>query len=321
VEGGNARLKVNSLTNPKHSSLKTTSRNFNMLNMAFKKRLSRRNRRDNFTVKELDAETGLYYYGARYLDPKTGRWLSGDPAMGEYFPVAPVNDEAKKHNGNLPGQGGVFNYVNLHAYHYAENNPVKLVDPDGRDDDYYDFNGKYLRTVVSDTNNVYACEITNNGIYTVLVGTREEFNRVVALIYAEASHTDIAEEKAMGEVIFNRMIESGLSINGVLDHERARFDGLESDDYREAIRALNQHAFTDPTILLVGRNKAKALRDATAGAIDGLLGGGKTGAYFWTASNYNRGPAYDKIRTIGGSSFWKYNEKWKKENGHVKNWP
>jgi RHS repeat-associated protein len=84
-----------------------------------------------FTGKELDAETGLYYYGARYLDPKTSRWLSGDPAMGEYFPVAPVNDDAKKHNQNLPGQGGVFNYVNLHAYHYAGNNPVKYVDPDG----------------------------------------------------------------------------------------------------------------------------------------------------------------------------------------------
>jgi hypothetical protein len=28
--------------------------------------------------------------------------------------------------------GGVFNYVNLHAYHYAGNNPVKYVDPDGR---------------------------------------------------------------------------------------------------------------------------------------------------------------------------------------------
>jgi len=102
-----------------------------MLNMALKQRSSYGRRRQKFTGKERDAETGLYYYGARYLDPKTGRWLSGDPAMGEYLPVAPVNDEAKKRNGNLPGQGGVFNYVNLHAYHYAGNNPVKYVDPDG----------------------------------------------------------------------------------------------------------------------------------------------------------------------------------------------
>jgi RHS repeat-associated protein len=84
-----------------------------------------------FTGKERDEETGLYYYGARYLDPKTSRWLSADPAMGEYLPSAPISDEARRRNGNLPGQGGVFNLVNLHVYHYAGNNPVKYVDPDG----------------------------------------------------------------------------------------------------------------------------------------------------------------------------------------------
>jgi RHS repeat-associated protein len=124
-------LKACCLANSVYSHPKTASRNFNMLNMALKQRLSYGRKRQKFTGKELDAETGLYYYGARYLDPKTSRWLSGDPAMGEYFPSAPVSDEARKRNGNLPGQGGVFNYVNLHAYHYAGNNPVVMKDPDG----------------------------------------------------------------------------------------------------------------------------------------------------------------------------------------------
>jgi RHS repeat-associated protein len=87
-----------------------------------------------FTGKRLDEETGLYYYGARYLDPQTSRWLSTDPAVGEYIPSAPVNEAARNRNGNLPGMGGVFNYVNLHVSHYAGNNPVKLTDPDGRID-------------------------------------------------------------------------------------------------------------------------------------------------------------------------------------------
>ena len=51
--------------------------------------------------------------------------------LGEYIPQAPVNDEAKQHNQNLPGLGGVFNTVNLNLYHYAANNPVKYTDPDG----------------------------------------------------------------------------------------------------------------------------------------------------------------------------------------------
>jgi RHS repeat-associated protein len=87
--------------------------------------LYRRPRRNN-TGKELDIETGLYYYGARYLDPKISRWLSGDPALGEYVP------QAGRQSGGLPGMGGVYNTTNLHVYHYGGNNPVKYIDPNGR---------------------------------------------------------------------------------------------------------------------------------------------------------------------------------------------
>ena len=73
-----------------------------------------------FTGKELDDETGLYYYGARYLDPKYSRWLSGDPAITDYMA------------GTSAGEGGIYNTVNLNVYHYAANNPVKYVDPDGK---------------------------------------------------------------------------------------------------------------------------------------------------------------------------------------------
>ena len=85
-----------------------------------------------FTAKELDEETGLYYYGARYLDPKYSMWISCDPALGEYIPKAPVNEEVKRYNQNLPGMGGVFNHINGNLYAYAGNNPVKYTDPDGR---------------------------------------------------------------------------------------------------------------------------------------------------------------------------------------------
>ena len=69
-------------------------------------------------------ETGLYYYGARYLDPKYSRWLSGDPALGEYIP------KQGEDIGKLPNNG-VYNVINLHIFSYANNNPIKYNDPTG----------------------------------------------------------------------------------------------------------------------------------------------------------------------------------------------
>jgi RHS repeat-associated protein len=59
-----------------------------------------------FNGKELDEETGLYYYGARYYDPRTSIWQSVDPAADQ-----------------MPG---------LSPYNYTLNNPIILTDPDGK---------------------------------------------------------------------------------------------------------------------------------------------------------------------------------------------
>ncbi|MGK3963945.1 SpvB/TcaC N-terminal domain-containing protein [Sorangium sp. So ce1667] len=71
-----------------------------------------------FTGKELDQATGLYYFGARYYDPRMSAWLSPDPILDEYMQGGPG--------------AGVFNPGNLGLYSYTLNNPVNLVDPDGR---------------------------------------------------------------------------------------------------------------------------------------------------------------------------------------------
>ena len=37
-----------------------------------------------FNAKEFDEETGLYYYGARYYEPRLGLWISCDPEEENY---------------------------------------------------------------------------------------------------------------------------------------------------------------------------------------------------------------------------------------------
>jgi RHS repeat-associated protein len=58
-----------------------------------------------FNAKELDEETGLYYYGARYYNPMVSVWLGVDP---------------KAHW-----------YPNKTPYNFTGNNPIMLIDPNG----------------------------------------------------------------------------------------------------------------------------------------------------------------------------------------------
>jgi len=82
-----------------------------------------------FNGKELDSETGLYYYGARYLDSKTSLWLNTDPLSG-YNPI-------KEHEHYIDGQHnrGVFNPMNLNTYTYTYQNPIRYIDPNGKQTD------------------------------------------------------------------------------------------------------------------------------------------------------------------------------------------
>ena len=60
-----------------------------------------------FNGKELDEETGLYYYGARYMDPKISMWLGVDPLKEKY--------------------------PNVTGYCYTMDNPIRLIDSDGKE--------------------------------------------------------------------------------------------------------------------------------------------------------------------------------------------
>src|SRR5690554_2599994 len=57
-----------------------------------------------FNGKELDDATGMYYYGARYYDPRISIFVSVDPLAEQ----------------------------TMEPYIYVSNNPINMIDPDGR---------------------------------------------------------------------------------------------------------------------------------------------------------------------------------------------
>ena len=111
-----------------------------------------------FTGKELDEETQLYYFGARYYDPRVSLWTTTDPALTDYLPLYDKEDKRSRGRGRsildpngeaavertmpsldtdwgtnleMAGMGGVYEPRNLSLYAYSHQNPMRFVDPDG----------------------------------------------------------------------------------------------------------------------------------------------------------------------------------------------
>jgi RHS repeat-associated protein len=79
-----------------------------------------------FNGKELDEETGNYYYGARYYNPKWSVWLSVDP-LARYNPLFEI-----EFYGDGEHNQGDFNHQNLNGYGYCYQSPIRFKDPNGK---------------------------------------------------------------------------------------------------------------------------------------------------------------------------------------------
>ena len=114
-----------------------------------------------FNGKEMDEEIGLYYYGARYINPMASIWYGVDPLAEKYKEIG--------------------------SYVYCADNPINLFDPDGQKF-IYNTQGKFLRKEGKD-NLVY---IERDGKLSQLIDhgngmTDEQFNIAAHIVDVESS--------------------------------------------------------------------------------------------------------------------------------------
>ena len=81
-----------------------------------------------FNGKQFDEETGLYYYGARYMNPVTSLWYGVDPLAEKY--------------------------QFLGSYVYCSANPIKIIDVDGNDEFHVNGNGNIIKVVNNNSANI-----------------------------------------------------------------------------------------------------------------------------------------------------------------------
>ena len=81
-----------------------------------------------FNGKQFDEETGLYYYGARYLNPVASIWYGVDPLAEKY--------------------------QFLGSYVYCSANPIKIIDVDGNDEFHVNGNGNIIKVVNNNSANI-----------------------------------------------------------------------------------------------------------------------------------------------------------------------
>jgi hypothetical protein len=89
----------------------------------------------------------LYYYGARYYDPRTSVWLSVDPLADKKPWFTP--------------------------YAYCANNPLIFIDPDGRDEWLFDERGHYVDRVENKDKDII--HIVNNKDDRKIIRTSQDY--------------------------------------------------------------------------------------------------------------------------------------------------
>jgi RHS repeat-associated protein len=138
-----------------------------------------------FSSKEINADSGMYYFGYRFYDPSLQRWLNTDP-LGDIASL-PIM-VAFIAPGFEPGDVGSMSErqflnawveINRNVYACVGNNPMLFIDPNGLS--FWGDFGNGLNNTVSGIG-----QSMGQGLYDLLhwQWSQDEYNRIANMMYS-----------------------------------------------------------------------------------------------------------------------------------------
>ena len=165
-----------------------------------------------FNGKELDEETGLYYYGARYYDPKMSVWYSTDP-MEEKYPW-------------------------VSTYSYTMNNPIKYIEPFGKEP-VYNRRGKYLGSTSEGFTGDVLIYSGKDNIHFEDMTRKELFNHY----YSDIIELDMELKYAAGGI-------DRKYLPNIWKHIASHFEGLQVYDEKFSVSSIaNGMIYYNPRLI------------------------------------------------------------------------
>jgi RHS repeat-associated protein len=292
---------------------------------------SRREQPYKFSGKEIDEETGLSYFGARYYDSQVAVWYGIDPLVEKYS--------------------------NVGGYVYCNNSPTIMIDPDGKDH-YYSDDGVYLGKDKKETENVWVAnkyEKLEQGGYSIFDKTQimdnkgnsmshEDFKTLAGTLYAEGSSTwqeaagiySVMENRGNAEDKTTSEVASGGGIYGYAKRDKISDITANKDNVQNAYKglirgALDSKDYSGGGYYWHGRDFAKHTKGSVAHESFYLVGFQFTDSShdLWNLGNKKSGNKkwnfkYESTGAAGKTTFMKLTSNWqistggKKWNGKTK---
>ena len=147
-----------------------------------------------FNGKELDEETGLYYYGARYMNPRLSIWYGTDPLQEKY--------------------------PERTTYEFVLSNPINNIDPNG-ESTHTDSDGKIVSVIYDDDLGVYKHPRNKDGsnptAYQISVRHKKYGSSANGERMGETAFWDEFISPEDGSVMTNYRIQFGKSFDPVIN--------------------------------------------------------------------------------------------------------